>query len=162
MICVLQPLLLIPAVILTVIFYSLRRFYIRTGRAVRRIEALGKSLEVLSYRYWLVRMLFNLSIYQFGWLLGRTPLYTLISSTASGLSTIRCFKAEEKFLNEFNARLDTHSCSWYINLATSRWFGIWLDWISVFYTAVVVGSFFVSSHGKRVLLTKYLEYAWYL
>ena len=44
MISYVNPLLLIPAVILTLIFYTLRRFYIRTGRAVRRIEALGKYL----------------------------------------------------------------------------------------------------------------------
>lgn len=75
-------------------------------------------------------------------------MYTLVSATGTGLSTIRTYNAQDKFLNEFQSRLDRHSASWYINLATSRWFGIWLDWISVLYTAVVVSSFVVGHHRK--------------
>ncbi len=123
LISILQPYSLIPAVILSVVFYTLRRFYIRTGCAIRRFEALGLS-----------------------------PLYTLVSSTTSGLSTIWCYGAQERFLEEFQSRLDKHSATWYVNLAASRWFGIWLDWISVLYTAIVVGSFVVGHQRKHCIV----------
>jgi len=42
-IAVVNPLFLIPTVVLGIIFYQLRTFYLKTSRDVKRMEAISKS-----------------------------------------------------------------------------------------------------------------------
>lgn len=43
---VVNPLLLIPSGVMLVVFYFLRRFYLRTARSVKRLEGIGKLSRV--------------------------------------------------------------------------------------------------------------------
>jgi ATP-binding cassette subfamily C (CFTR/MRP) protein 4 len=64
------------------------------------------------------------------------------------LTTIRAFRAEKEFEEQFDAIQDVHSSSWYLFLATARWLGICVDWFSVVYVGVVTFSFmFFDSQG---------------
>jgi len=70
----------------------------------------------------------------------RSPLYSHISSTIQGLSTIRVHKEAEKFSNNLYYYLNEHTKAWYLYLATNRWFGLRIDFISAVFLVFVVFS----------------------
>ena len=119
-----RPFILIPTILVGVIFFLLRRFYLQTSRAVKRLEGVTKS-----------------------------PVFSHLSSSLNGLTSIRAFKAQKMMINEFDYHQDIHSSAWFAHLATSRWFGVYLDWIVVLYLACCVLSFLLMPSGKQMLKT---------
>ena len=69
--------------------------------------------------------------------LARSPIFTQLSSTLVGLTTLRAHKCERFFQQTFDRFQNVHTSSWFLYLATTRWFGLWLDWICVLYAASV-------------------------
>ena len=67
----------------------------------------------------------------------RSPVFTHLSTSLVGLTTVRAHKSEVVFQRVFDDYQDIHSSAWYMFLATSRWFGVWLDWMCVFYIGCV-------------------------
>lgn len=65
----------------------------------------------------------------------RTPLYTHISSTLTGISTIRSFGLQEKINKEFHRCLNYQSEAWILLTTASRWFAQRLDLIVLMYVA---------------------------
>uniref|UniRef100_A0A3P8RDL9 Multidrug resistance-associated protein 4 n=1 Tax=Astatotilapia calliptera TaxID=8154 RepID=A0A3P8RDL9_ASTCA len=105
------PLILIPVVPLLIIFLYLRSFYLRTSRDVKRLESTTRS-----------------------------PVFSHLSLSLQGLSTIRALKAEERLKKAFDAHQDLHSEAWFLFLMTSRWFALRLDSIcSIFITLTAFG-----------------------
>ncbi|XP_063323041.1 ATP-binding cassette sub-family C member 4-like isoform X4 [Pelmatolapia mariae] len=105
------PLILIPVVPLLLIFLYLRSFYLRTSRDVKRLESTTRS-----------------------------PVFSHLSLSLQGLSTIRALKAEERLKKAFDAHQDLHSEAWFLFLMTSRWFALRLDSIcSIFITLTAFG-----------------------
>ncbi|KAL3999292.1 ATP-dependent DNA helicase PIF1 [Sarotherodon galilaeus] len=105
------PLILIPVVPLLLIFLYLRSFYLRTSRDVKRLESTTRS-----------------------------PVFSHLSLSVLGLSTIRALKAEERLKKAFDAHQDLHSEAWFLFLMTSRWFALRLDSIcSIFITLTAFG-----------------------
>ncbi|XP_057378671.1 LOW QUALITY PROTEIN: ATP-binding cassette sub-family C member 4-like [Daphnia carinata] len=103
-----NPWLLLPILFLSIIFVNLRQFYLKTARDVKRLEATTRS-----------------------------PVFTHLSSSLVGLTTLRAHQCEGIFQNIFDECQDVHSSAWYMFLSTTRWFGIWLDWICVIYVGCV-------------------------
>ncbi|KAH8281368.1 hypothetical protein KR054_000153, partial [Drosophila jambulina] len=112
-IAVVNPLLLIPILVISFILYKLRTFYLKTSRDVKRIDAIA-----------------------------RTPVYSHLASSLTGLSTIRAFEAQSILEAEFDSYQDTHSSAFYTYLITSRAFGCWVDCCCVIYIAITTVSFF--------------------
>ncbi|KAL0281168.1 UNVERIFIED_CONTAM: hypothetical protein PYX00_002233 [Menopon gallinae] len=111
-VAIVLPILLIPTFVVGLIFYLLRIFYLRTSRSVKRLEAVTRS-----------------------------PVFSHLSATLQGLTTIRAFNAENILIKEFDSHQDLHSTAWYIFISSSRGFGLWLDVFCVFYIAVVTVTF---------------------
>ncbi|XP_068230341.1 ATP-binding cassette sub-family C member 4-like isoform X1 [Palaemon carinicauda] len=103
---------IVPTVLLGVIFVFLRRFYLCTARDVKRLEGITRS-----------------------------PVFSHLSASLQGLTTIRAFEAQQIFNDDFDKHQDLHSSAWFLFLCTTRWFGICLDWISCIYIGVVTFSF---------------------
>ncbi|KAK7083945.1 Multidrug resistance-associated protein 4, partial [Halocaridina rubra] len=103
---------ILPTLILGVIFVILRRFYLCTARDVKRLEGITRS-----------------------------PVFSHLSASLQGLTTIRAFEAQHIFSNDFDSHQDLHSSAWFLFLCTTRWFGICLDWISCIYIGIVTFSF---------------------
>ena len=59
--------------------------------------------------------------------LARSPLYSHISATIQGLSCIRAFHEQQKFINKFHYYQNEHTKAWYIKIMASRWFGMRID-----------------------------------
>ncbi|XP_042212324.1 ATP-binding cassette sub-family C member 4-like isoform X2 [Homarus americanus] len=103
---------ILPTLGLGIIFVFLRRFYLCTARDVKRLEGITRS-----------------------------PVFSHLSASLQGLTTIRAFEAQQIFRDDFDNHQDLHSSAWFLFLCTTRWFGICLDWISGLYIGIVTFSF---------------------
>lgn len=112
-IAVVNPLFLIPTLILVLIFYQLRTFYLKTSRNIKRLEAITRS-----------------------------PIYSHMAASLTGLSTIRAFGAQRVLVGEFDNHQDLHSSAFYLFISTSRAFGFWLDCFCIIYIGIITLSFF--------------------
>lgn len=124
---------LIPTLIIGVIFYFLRNFYLMTSRNVKRMEATSMCcpFDALTVT--------NQKIFH----LARSPIYSHLGASLNGLSTIRAFGAQDILVKEFDNLQDLHSSAFYLFISTSRAFGFWLDVWCVVYIAIVTLSFFL-------------------
>ncbi|KAL1426473.1 hypothetical protein MTO96_018304 [Rhipicephalus appendiculatus] len=118
-VAVISPWIIIPTLILFVLFFYLRRFYMRTARDVKRLEGVTRS-----------------------------PVFSHLSTSLYGLSTIRAFNAQRTFERMFDLKQDHHTSAWYMFLCTARWFGITLDSICFAYITIVTMSLALSSDGS--------------
>ena len=46
----------------------------------------------------------------------KSPIFSQLSSTLNGLTSIRAFKAEQMMINEFDYHQDIHSSAFFIHL----------------------------------------------
>jgi len=84
----------------------------------------------------------------------RSPLYSHISSTIQGLSTIRAYKEEEKFSNNLHYYLNEHTKGWHLYVATNRWFGMRIDLINALYLVfVVLGAIPLADGRQKMCVT---------
>ena len=68
-----KPIVILPTILILVIFVYLRKIYMRTSRSVKRIEGVNKS-----------------------------PIFSQLSTSLHGLTTVRAFKAEDILRKEFD------------------------------------------------------------
>ncbi|XP_023222835.1 multidrug resistance-associated protein 4-like [Centruroides sculpturatus] len=113
--CILQaifcPYLLILTAVLSISFYSLWTIYTRVVKSIKQME--GKS---------------------------RSPVFSHLSVSLYGLTTIRAFKAESKFKSSFNEYQDKHTATWFVYVALSRWvflYGHIVCFINVVITVII-------------------------
>ena len=107
-----------PTIIIAAVFKFLRKYYLKSSTAIKRIEGAAKS-----------------------------PLVSQLTSSLSGLTTIRCCKAERKLIQEFDELQDQHSSAWFCYLSTSRLLAVYCDWISFFYLCLCTFPFVIA--GKE-------------
>ena len=91
-------------VTLIVILIFVRNYYIGTARRLKKIEGVAKS-----------------------------PVFSHLSTSVYGLTTIRAFKAEQKFEYEFDQIQDVHTAAWFFILCANRWVGVVLDLVCTAY-----------------------------
>ena len=106
-----NPWVLLILIPLIPIFIWLRRYYLRTSRAIKRIESVTRS-----------------------------PVYALFSSSLSGLMTIRAFKMEKDFIDLFVEKINNNTRAFFIFACSTRWFGLRLDLMTcclTFVTAIL-------------------------
>ncbi|KAM4559458.1 ATP-binding cassette sub-family C member 4-like isoform 1-T1 [Odontesthes bonariensis] len=112
---VIIPWILIPVVPLLAVFLFLRYYFLHTSRNIKRLESTTRS-----------------------------PVFSHLSSTLQGLSTIRAFRVQQRFQQMFDEFQDLHSAAWFLFLTTSRWFAVRLDGIcSVFVTITAFGCLYL-------------------
>ncbi|KAG8000428.1 Multidrug resistance-associated protein 4, partial [Nibea albiflora] len=112
---VIIPWILIPVVPLLVVFLFLRCYFLQTSRDIKRLESTTRS-----------------------------PVFSHLSSSLQGLSTIRAFKVQQRFQRMFDEYQDLHSEAWFLFLTTSRWFAVRLDGIcSVFVSITAFGCLYL-------------------
>jgi ABC-type multidrug transport system fused ATPase/permease subunit len=67
----------------------------------------------------------------------RTPIFNLFSETLNGLSTIRAFQMQPKFIELNKKSIDDNATFYLTYWAAGRWLAIRLDWMSVAIILVV-------------------------
>ena len=95
--------LIIAFFILVVAMLALRYYYLRTSTQVKQLESVARS-----------------------------PLYSHISLTLQGLSTIRALSIEKRVTQDMYLLQDQHACTWYYYMCCHFWFGIRLDLMTSF------------------------------
>ncbi|PNF34508.1 hypothetical protein B7P43_G10749 [Cryptotermes secundus] len=111
--------LLIPTTFMFIMFYALRQYYLSTSRSLKRLEAITRS-----------------------------PVFSHLSASLQGLTTIRASGAQALLEKEFDSLQDMHSSVWYIYIASNRAFGLWLDVVCSVYIGLVTLSFLIVG-GKQ-------------
>ncbi|KAM9802671.1 ATP-binding cassette sub-family C member 4-like isoform 1-T1 [Syngnathus typhle] len=108
---IVMPWILFQFVPLFVVFLCLRRYYLQTSRDIKRLEATTRS-----------------------------PVFSHLSTSLQGLSTIRAFKVQWRFQEMFDDCQDLHSEAFFLFLTTSRWLAVRLDGIcSIFISVTTFG-----------------------
>jgi len=106
--CLINPLVIIPILPIVVCFTILRQYYVRRSRDIKRLEGNNRS-----------------------------PIFSHLSNTLEGLTTVRAFNMQEKFENKFHQMQDLHSATWFLFISSSRWFGQRLDSLCVIFIGSV-------------------------
>ncbi|KAG6461030.1 hypothetical protein O3G_MSEX012378 [Manduca sexta] len=106
------PWTLIPTVILMIIFIFFLKWYLNAAQAVKRLEGTTKS-----------------------------PVFGMINSTLSGLSTIRSSNSQNRLLNMFDSAQNLHSSAFYTFVGGANAFGLYLDALCLVYLGIILGIF---------------------
>ncbi|CAB0034969.1 unnamed protein product [Trichogramma brassicae] len=110
--CIVNQIFLAPALIIAVICYWIRKVYLKTSKNIKRLEGMTRS-----------------------------PVFTHLTATLNGLTTIRACNAHEVLKKEFDNFQDTNTSAWYLAITTSTAFGFSLDLFCFIFTALVTFSF---------------------
>ncbi|XP_055302579.1 ATP-binding cassette sub-family C member 4-like isoform X2 [Sitodiplosis mosellana] len=119
-----NPYFLIPVVVIGFIFIFIRKVYLKTSKNIKRLEGVAKS-----------------------------PVFTHLTATLTGLSTVRAYNAERILKIEFDYHQDTHSACWYMFISTSSAFGFSLDLMCLIFIACIILYYMVidtSVSGEKV------------
>lgn len=119
MVFIVTPWMILPTIFLAALFYYIRRVYLAGAQDIKRLEGVTKA-----------------------------PVFSHITATFSGLTTIRVCKAQAMVTKEFDVLQDQHTGTWILFLATSEAFGFYLDLLSVIFLAIVTFQFLIFDDGN--------------
>lgn len=112
LVIVVNPILVL-ALLAAVFFYALLlRVYLRPSQDLKRLEGVCRS-----------------------------PVFSHLSASLSGLSTIRARGLQDLVIKEFDNLQDVHSGAWHLTKALNYAFGLWLDMVSCGFLTAVTFSF---------------------
>ncbi|GFS47673.1 multidrug resistance-associated protein 1 [Trichonephila inaurata madagascariensis] len=94
------PIFLVVVLPISIIYYFIQRFYLSTSRQLKRLESITRS-----------------------------PIYSHFSETLSGASTIRAYKAEERFCSQSNNYIDNNQICYYPSIVSNRYVTATLNWL---------------------------------
>ncbi|XP_029305645.1 LOW QUALITY PROTEIN: ATP-binding cassette sub-family C member 2 [Cottoperca gobio] len=109
-ICLATPFFTILIIPLALVYYFVQRFYVATSRQLRRLDSVSRS-----------------------------PIYSHFSETVSGLSVIRAYNHQERFLKHNTNTIDENLKSVYPWIVSNRWLAIRLEFLGnlvVFFSAL--------------------------
>ncbi|XP_074531508.1 ATP-binding cassette sub-family C member 2 [Halichoeres trimaculatus] len=109
-ICLATPFFTIIIIPLAIVYFFVQRFYVATSRQLRRLDSVSRS-----------------------------PIYSHFSETVSGLSVIRAYGHQERFLKHNEVTIDENLKSVYPWIVSNRWLAIRLEFLGnlvVFFAAL--------------------------
>ncbi|NWS15133.1 MRP2 protein, partial [Pachyramphus minor] len=111
MICLATPYFALIIIPLSIFYYFVLRFYVSTSRQLRRLDSVTRS-----------------------------PIYSHFGETVSGLSVIRAYGHQERFLQHNETIMDINQKSVYSWIISNRWLAIRLEFVGslvVFFSALL-------------------------
>lgn len=78
----------------------------------------------------------------------RSPVFSHLSASLNGISTIRASNLETQVCNEFDDLQDVHSATWHLAVAANSALGLWLDIVSASFITCVTFSFIIMNESK--------------
>uniref|UniRef100_UPI00398F0A29 ATP-binding cassette sub-family C member 8-like isoform X2 n=1 Tax=Pristiophorus japonicus TaxID=55135 RepID=UPI00398F0A29 len=105
---IVTPFFLLPVIPLLVLYYFLQRFFRASARELQRLDSITKS-----------------------------PVFSHVSETLGGLTTIRAYRREDKFFQQILNKIDCNTVAYLYLNTVNRWLGIRLDLIG---TSIVFAS----------------------
>ncbi|XP_015609831.1 multidrug resistance-associated protein 4 [Cephus cinctus] len=106
-------------------------------------------ISVMGFFYWKIRTIYMATAWNIKRLEGvtKSPVFSHVNSSMSGLATIRASRVQEMVLKDFDGFQDVHTGATYLLIASSTAFGFWLDVVSNVFVAVVTYSFILLDTG---------------
>ncbi|KAI9890890.1 MAG: hypothetical protein M1814_003529 [Vezdaea aestivalis] len=117
LISAITPAFLIPGFFITILYFLIGKFYIRSSRDLKRIESVQRS-----------------------------PLYQQFGETLSGVTTIRAYCDERRFVRDNLHRINTHNRPFLYLWATNRWLAFRVDVVGCF-VSFFAGAFVIMGVG---------------
>lgn len=117
LISVITPGFLIAGFFITLIYFAIGQFYLRSSRDLKRLESVQRS-----------------------------PLYQQFGETLSGIVTIRAYGDERRFIRDNQTRVDTHNRPFIYLWAANRWLALRVDFTGAL-VAFFAGVFVILSIG---------------
>ncbi|CAH1098763.1 unnamed protein product [Psylliodes chrysocephalus] len=111
---IVTPWMMVPTIVLGSIFYWFTIIYLKCSQAIKRLEGTSKA-----------------------------PMFSHVSATLNGMSTIRSASAEQILIREFDVLQDQHTSTWFLFIASSTAFGFYFDVISTIFLALVTYQFLI-------------------
>ncbi|XP_068114091.1 ATP-binding cassette sub-family C member 2 [Hyperolius riggenbachi] len=112
LICLATPIFAAVIVPLAIFYYFVMRFYVNTSRQLRRLDSVTRS-----------------------------PIYSHFGETVSGLSVIRAYGHQQRFLQHNEDTIDENQKTMYSWIVSNRWLAIRLEFVgnlTVFFAALFV------------------------
>ncbi|XP_025162191.1 multidrug resistance-associated protein 4 isoform X2 [Harpegnathos saltator] len=111
--------IIVAVIIAGALFAVIKNIYAPTAQKLKRLEGNAKS-----------------------------PVFSHVNSTLSGLTTIRSAGAQEMLRKQFDEHQDFHTSTYSLTIVTGVGFGFMLDIVSACFIAVVTYSFVVFDNGN--------------
>lgn len=77
----------------------------------------------------------------------KSPVFSHVTSSLSGLATIRSTGKQDLVRDEFDKLQDLHTGAYFLSIATSTAFGLWLDFVTITFVAFITYSFVFLNDG---------------
>lgn len=117
LISIITPGFLIAGFFITIIYFAIGQFYLRSSRDLKRLESVQRS-----------------------------PLYQQFGETLSGIVTIRAYGDERRFIRDNQTRVDAHNRPFIYLWAANRWLALRVDFTGAL-VAFFAGVFVILSIG---------------
>ncbi|KAG1671326.1 Multidrug resistance-associated protein 4 [Nymphon striatum] len=111
-VCLVEPYLFIVTILLIVMSVFAAKIYMRSFTILKRAE--------------------NISL-----LPAKSPVFTHVSITLDGLSTIRAYGALDRFRIQFNNLQDLNMATYYMYISIQKWFALYAEYIATLMICVV-------------------------
>ncbi|XP_072661820.1 ATP-binding cassette sub-family C member 2 [Canis lupus baileyi] len=124
MICTATPVFIIVIIPLSIIYVSIQIFYVATSRQLKRLDSVTRS-----------------------------PIYSHFSETVSGLSVIRAFEHQQRFLKHNEVGIDTNQKCVFSWIVSNRWLAVRLELIGnliVFFSSLMMVIYKATLSGDTV------------
>jgi ABC-type multidrug transport system fused ATPase/permease subunit len=118
LISVITPGFLIAGVFISAMYFFIGKFYIRSSRDLKRLESVQRS-----------------------------PLYQQFGETLNGITTIRAYGDERRFIRDNLTRVNTHNRPFIYLWATNRWLAFRID-VTGALVAFFAGAFVILKVGR--------------
>lgn len=139
---------MIAALAVSIIFFGLIiKLYLRPSQDLKRLEGICKYLNQRTFESNFVYQCFAS---------GRSPVFSHLTATINGLTTIRARNIQQELCHEFDELQDVHSSVWHLALTSNEACGLWMDCVSTGFVASVTFSFIILYESKRFI--QWIEY----
>ncbi|KAH8862468.1 Canalicular multispecific organic anion transporter 2 [Schistosoma japonicum] len=129
--CTLNPFMIIPICLLTVIYLLIQNLYVKTSRQLKRLESVSLS-----------------------------PIFSHFTETLSGVDSIRAYKLTEIYKTISSSRQDLNNSAVYASIISQRWLAILLELVgNLVILAVAILSVVARGHLSAGLSGLIITYA---
>ncbi|KAH8383276.1 hypothetical protein KR009_007659 [Drosophila setifemur] len=117
-ISIVNPVLIAAMMVVAVVDVLILKLYLRPSQDLKRLEGICRS-----------------------------PVFSHLSASLSGLAIIRSRQLQDLVAKEFDLLQDVHSSVWQLTMAANTALGLWLDIVSCVFLSAVTFSFIVSNES---------------